>query len=123
MNVQKYTEIETFIFEHNLKQSSKKNKKNVNKKMTEVVINSNINRISAWYHTPPVIKNEIVEKKKIVEKRESVPLIVKKTLFKRIKDLIFPKFSAKDRAVPVLHIKTVKAKVYSRIRVSSIYFR
>ena len=30
--------------------------------MTEVVINSNINRISAWYHTRPVIKDETIEK-------------------------------------------------------------
>ncbi len=92
--------------------------------MTEVVINSNINRISAWYHTRPVIKDEIVEKRKnIAEKRELAPLVVRKTLFKRIKDKIFTKFTEKDRAVPVLHIKTVKANIYSKIGVPSMYFR
>ena len=92
--------------------------------MTEVVINNNINKISAWYHNRPEINDENVSKKTItVEKREIDTLIVKKSLFTRIKDIIFPKFSSKDRAVPVLHIKTVKANVHSKITVSNMYFR
>ncbi len=90
--------------------------------MTEVVINSNINKISAWYHTRPVIEETTVEKK-TVEKSEIATLTVKKSLFARIKDKIFPKFTEKDRAVPVLHIETVKAKIHSKIGVTPIFFR
>ena len=90
--------------------------------MTEVVINSNINRISAWYHTRPVIEETTAEKI-TVEKREIATLTVKKSLFARIKDKIFTKFTEKDRAVPVLHIKTVKANVHSKIGVTPIFFR
>jgi hypothetical protein len=92
--------------------------------MTEVVINSNINRISAWYHTRPMIEETTVEKEKItVEKTEIATLTVKKSLFARIKYKIFKKFTEKDRAVPVLHIKTVKAIVHSKIGATLMFFR
>jgi len=91
--------------------------------MTEVVINNNINRLSAWYHVRPVIEEAAVEKEKItVEKREIATLTVKKSLYARIKDLIFKKFSEKDRAIPVLPIKKVKAMVHSKIGATSFQF-
>jgi len=77
--------------------------------MTEVVINGNLNRNSAWYQMRPVIEHETVKREKItVAKKEIASLTVKKSLFARIKSRIFKQLSGNDRIIPVLPISHVK---------------
>lgn len=68
------------------------------------------------YHTRPVIEDVVVEKEiTIIEKREPVPYVAKKSLFKRIKDRFFNEFSERDSNTPVLHIKIVKANMHVKM--------
>ncbi len=71
----------------------------------------------------PVIEDAAVEKEiAIIEKREPVPFIAKKSLFMRIKDRFFNEFSERNSKTPVLNIKTVKANMHMKMGAFPMFY-
>lgn len=79
--------------------------------MNEILIDEN-----------PVIEAAVEKEITIIEKREPVPFIAKKSLFMRIKDTFFYKLSKRNFNTPVLHIKTVKANMHMKMGPFPMFF-